>query len=78
MILAVSRKDFENGIKRRYDGREMKPLPATPNVPGDTPGERLSNALSMVLRVSKADLLKKEARLKRASERKRAAKHRAS
>jgi hypothetical protein len=51
----------------------MKPAPA-PNVPGDTPGERLSNALRMVLTVSKEDLLKKEARLKRASEKKRAKK----
>jgi hypothetical protein len=49
----------------------MKPAPA-PHVPGDTPGQRLSNALRMVLTVSKADLLKKEARLKRASEKKRA------
>jgi hypothetical protein len=49
----------------------MKPLPAAPNVPGNTPAERLSNALRMVLKVSKADLLKEEARLKRASERKR-------
>ena len=48
----------------------MKPAPA-PHVPGDTPGQRLSNALRMVLTVSKADLLKKEARLKRASEKKR-------
>ena len=56
----------------------MKPLPAAPNVPGDTPAERLSNALSMVLRVSKADLLKKEAWLKRASEKRRAKKKRAS
>jgi hypothetical protein len=47
----------------------MKPAP---NIPGDTPAERLSNALSMVLKASKADLLKKEARLKRTSEKKRA------
>jgi hypothetical protein len=53
----------------------MKPAP---NVPGNTPAERLSNALSMVLRVSKADLMKEEARLKRASEKKRATKKRAS
>lgn len=53
----------------------MKPAP---NVPGDTPAERMSNALSMVLRVSKADLLKKEARLKRAGEKKRAKRKRAS
>jgi hypothetical protein len=51
----------------------MKPLPA-PNVLGGTPAERMSNALRMVLTVSKKDLLKKEAGLKRASERKRAAK----
>ena len=51
----------------------MKPLPA-PHVPGDTPGQRLSNALRMVLTVSKTELLKKETRLKRASEKKRAAK----
>ena len=53
----------------------MKPAP---NVPGDTPAARMSNALSMVLRVSKTDLLKKEARLKRASEKKRAKRKRAS
>jgi hypothetical protein len=34
----------------------------------------MSNALRMVLTVSKADLLKKEARLKRASEKNRAKK----
>lgn len=51
----------------------MKPqLP--PPVPGETPGERLSNALKMVLTVSKAALLKKEAKLKHASAKKRAAK----
>jgi len=49
----------------------MKPQPA-PNVPGNTEAERMSNALSMVLTVSKKDLLKKEAQLKRASEKKRA------
>lgn len=51
----------------------MKPLPA-PEVPGDSPAERMSNALRMVLTVPKKDLLKKEARVKRASEKKRAAK----
>jgi hypothetical protein len=51
----------------------MKPLPA-PVVPGDTPSERLSNALKMVLTVPKAALLKEEARLKRVSTKKRAAK----
>ena len=34
--------------------------PPAPNVTGDTPAERMSNALRMVLSVSKADLLKKE------------------
>jgi hypothetical protein len=47
----------------------MKPSPA-PKIPGDTPGERLSNALRMVLSVSKKNLLKKEAREKRTRERK--------
>jgi len=41
----------------------MKPLPA-PDVPGDSPSERLSNALRMVLTVSKEDLLKEEAKWK--------------
>jgi hypothetical protein len=44
-----------------------KPLPA-PNFPGNTDAERMSNAFSMVLTVSKKDMLKKEAQLKRASE----------
>jgi hypothetical protein len=48
----------------------MKPARA-PSVPGNTPAERISNALSMVLTVSKEDLLKKEAREKRAREKKR-------
>ena len=48
----------------------MKPAPA-PNVPGDTDAERMSNALRMVLAVSKKDLLKKEARLKRARDKRR-------
>jgi hypothetical protein len=50
-----------------------QPLPA-PSVPGDTPGERMSNALRMVLRVSKPDLLKREARVKRANLKRRAEK----
>jgi len=56
----------------------MRPLPAAPNVPGDTPAERLSNALHRVLKVSKADLLKEEARQRRSSEKKRAKKKHAS
>ena len=51
----------------------MKPEPA-PSVPGNTEGERMSNALRIVLTVSKEDLLKKEARVKRANDKKRAAK----
>jgi hypothetical protein len=56
----------------------MKSLPPAPSVPGNTDAERMSNALSMVLKVSKADLLKEEDRLKRASEKKRAKKKQAS
>lgn len=48
----------------------MKPAPA-PKVPGNTDAERMSNALRMVLTVSKPELLKKEAREKRASGKKR-------
>ena len=48
----------------------MKPLPP-PNVPGNTDAERMSNALRMVLKVSKADLLKKGASIKRANDKKR-------
>ena len=48
----------------------MKPQPA-PNVPGNTEAERMSNALRMVLRVAKDDLLKEEARQKRKREKKR-------
>jgi hypothetical protein len=48
----------------------MKPSPA-PEVPGHTDSERMSNALRMVLTVSKEDLLKREARVKRANEKKR-------
>jgi hypothetical protein len=51
----------------------MKPAPA-PEVPGNTESERMGNALRMVLTVSKKDLLRKEARMKRASEKKRAGK----
>jgi hypothetical protein len=43
-------------------------------VPGKTDAERMSNALRAVLTVSKADLLKKEARVKRANDKKRAKK----
>jgi hypothetical protein len=43
----------------------MKPLPA-PDVPGRTESERFDNALRQVFSVSKDDLLKREARDKRA------------
>jgi hypothetical protein len=49
----------------------MKPLPA-PHVPGNTDAERMSNALRMVLTVPKAALMKKEASIKRANDKKRA------
>jgi len=51
----------------------MKPLPA-PHVPGNTEAERMSNALSKVLTVSKEALLKDEAKWKLARARKRAKK----
>ena len=51
----------------------MKPTPA-PQVPGKTEFERFKNALRQVLSVSKEDLLRSEAREKKAQERKRLAK----
>lgn len=51
----------------------MKPLPA-PDVPGETPAERMSNALRMALTVSKMDVLKREAGWKRTQARKTRAK----
>jgi len=51
----------------------MKPTPA-PNVPGKTEFERFDNAFRKVLTVSKADLLKAEAKWKRDRERKKRAK----
>ncbi len=50
----------------------MKPAPA-PN-PGSTDAERMSNALRMVLTAPKAALLKKDAQIKHANDKKRAAK----
>jgi hypothetical protein len=47
----------------------MKPAPA-PHVPGNTEAERMSNAPSMVLTASKADLSKEEERQKRKREKK--------
>ena len=48
----------------------MKPLPA-PAIPGKTEFERFDNAMRQVLTVSKADLLKREAREKRTHKRQR-------
>jgi hypothetical protein len=47
----------------------MKPLP-TPDVPGDTEAERFDNAVRKMFTVSKADVLKAEAKWKRARMRK--------
>jgi hypothetical protein len=43
----------------------MRPLPA-PDVPGKTEAERMSNALRMVLTVSKDDLLREEKKWRKA------------
>jgi hypothetical protein len=51
----------------------MKPLPP-PNVPGDTEAEKFDNAVRKIFTVSKEDLLKVEAKLKRARDQKRAKK----
>ena len=51
----------------------MKPAPA-PNVPGDTEAERMSNAVTKMFTVSKADLLKAEAKWKQEHARKKRAK----
>lgn len=51
----------------------MKPLPA-PQVPGDTQAERFDNAVRTVLTVSKASLLKAEAKWKKAQAKRKAAK----
>jgi hypothetical protein len=51
----------------------MKPLPAPP-VPGKTEAERMDNAVRKMFTVSKADVLKQEAKEKRERENKRAAK----
>jgi hypothetical protein len=47
----------------------MKPLPA-PNVPGDTEAERFDNTVRKMFSVSKEELLKREAKWKRAQARK--------
>jgi hypothetical protein len=47
----------------------MKPLPA-PDIPGNTEFERFDNAVRKVLTVSKKDILKEEAKWRRARARK--------
>ena len=51
----------------------MKPHPV-PNVPGNTEAERMSNALRMVLSVSKKELQKRETEWKRMRAKKKRAK----
>jgi len=51
----------------------MKPLPA-PDVPGNTEAEKFDNAVRKMFSVSKEELLKREAKRKRARTRKRRAK----
>ena len=48
-----------------YDEDEMKPAPA-PNVPDSTEFEKFDNAVRKMFTVSKADVLKEEAKWKRA------------
>jgi hypothetical protein len=45
-----------------------KPLPA-PSIPGNTDAERFDNAVRAIFRVSKEDVLKKEAEWRRARKR---------
>ena len=49
----------------------MKPLPP-PDVPGNTEAERMDNAVRKMFSVSKQDVMKPEAKWKRAREKKRA------
>ena len=71
-VLAENSCHVESLPPRRESAKRVllsgmrKPEPIL-HVPGNTPGERMSNALSMVLKVSKEDLLKEEARLKHGS-----------
>jgi hypothetical protein len=51
----------------------MKPLPA-PNIPGKTDFERFDNAVRKMFSVSKEELLKREAKWKRAQARKKRSK----
>jgi hypothetical protein len=51
----------------------MKPLPP-PAVPGSTEAERMDNAVRMIFKVSKTEILKREAAWKRTQARKKRAK----
>ncbi len=51
----------------------MKPLPA-PDVPGNTPWERMDNAVRAIFSVPKDSFLKKEARAKKRREKKKRSK----
>jgi hypothetical protein len=52
----------------------MKPSLPAPEVPGNTPWEKLDNAVRAVFTVPKEALLKEEARLQKIREKKRAGK----
>ena len=55
------------------NGALVKPAPP-PNVPGSTEAERFNNAVRKMFSVSKVDVLKAEAKEKRARDKKRGAK----
>ena len=57
-----------------YEGSQYETSTSPKKVPGNPEAEPMSNALSEVLTVSKNELTKTEARLKRAREKKRAKK----
>ena len=65
-------KNYRSHSMRRNYTWPMKPLPA-PNVLGKTEFERFDNAMRQVLSVSKEELLKREAKWKKARERKKRA-----
>jgi hypothetical protein len=65
---------FDNRPDWAHDGIEMRPINPPPAVPGDTEAERMKNALRMMFSVPKEAYLREESRLKRARNRKRAAK----
>jgi hypothetical protein len=61
LVNCEARNMESNQGEGRITGGRIKRKPA-PHVPGNSPKERLSNALSMVLTLSKADLLRGEAK----------------